>query len=136
VPQTFRFLGVLGKLYVLMENASGLVLVDQHAAHERILFEEMQRRMLSAGVPSQRLLLPLTLQLAPKDADWVERNMELIESAGIVLEGFGSGTFKVDALPVFIKTEDPVQLLHDIIDDLRGTTVQGSKQTIHCANPS
>ena len=127
VPETFRFLGVLGKLYVLMENASGLVLVDQHAAHERILFEEMQRRMEQQGVPSQRLLLPLTLQLGPKDADWVERNMELLERAGIALEGFGAGTFKIDALPIFIKAEDPVQLLHDIIDDLRETTLQGAR---------
>lgn len=127
VPETFRFLGVLGKLFVLMENASGLVLVDQHAAHERILFEEMQRRMETQGVPSQRLLLPLTLRLGPKDSDWVERNLELLERAGITLEGFGGGTFKVDALPTFIKTEDPAQLLHDIIDDLRETTPQGSR---------
>jgi DNA mismatch repair protein MutL len=127
VPETFRFLGVLGKLYVLMENASGLVLVDQHAAHERILFEEMQRRMEEQGVPSQRLLLPLTLQLGPKDADWVERNMELLEQAGIALEGFGAGTFKIDALPVFLKAEDPAQLLHDIIDELRETTLQGAR---------
>jgi DNA mismatch repair protein MutL len=127
VPETFRFLGVLGKLYVLMENASGLVLVDQHAAHERILFEEMQRRMEQQGVPSQRLLLPLTLQLGPKDADWVERNMELLERAGIALEGFGAGTFKIDSLPVFIKAEDPAQLLHDIIDELRETTLQGAR---------
>lgn len=127
VPETFRFLGVLGKLFVLMENASGLVLVDQHAAHERILFEEMQRRMETQGVPSQRLLLPLTLRLGPKDSDWVERNLELLERAGITLEGFGGGTFKVDALPTFIKAEDPAQLLHDIIDDLRETTPQGAR---------
>ena len=127
VPETFRFLGVLGKLFVLMENASGLVLVDQHAAHERILFEEMQRRMEAQGVPSQRLLLPLTLRLAPKDGDWVERNMELLDRAGITLESFGAGTFKVDALPTFLKSEDPVQLLHDIIDDLRETNAQGAR---------
>ncbi|RFC44203.1 MAG: DNA mismatch repair protein MutL [Verrucomicrobia bacterium] len=127
VPETFRFLGVLGKLFVLMENASGLVLVDQHAAHERILFEEMQRRMETQGVPSQRLLLPLTLRLGPKDSDWVERNLDLLERAGITLEGFGGGTFKVDALPTFLKAEDPVQLLHDIIDDLRETTPQGAR---------
>lgn len=127
VPETFRFLGILGKLYVLMENASGLVLVDQHAAHERILFEEMQRRMETQGVPSQRLLLPLTLRLGAKDGDWVERNLELLERAGISLEGFGGGTFKVDALPTFLKAEDPAQLLHDIIDDLRETTPQGAR---------
>ena len=127
VPETFRFLGVLGKLYILMENASGLVLVDQHAAHERILFEEMQRRMETQGVPSQGLLLPITLKLGPKDGDWVERHTELLERAGISLSGFGGGTFKVDALPTFLKAEDPAQLLHDIIDELRETNAQGGR---------
>ncbi len=61
----FRILGVLGRLYILMENADGLVLVDQHAAHERILFEELRRRMETQGVPAQRLLMPVTMQLAP-----------------------------------------------------------------------
>jgi len=127
VPETFRFMGVLGKLYVLMENASGLVLVDQHAAHERILFEQMQSRMEAQGVPCQRLLIPQTLQLAPRDADWVERNLETLERAGISLEPFGAGTFKLDALPTFLKSEDPVQLLHDIIDELRETNSQGAR---------
>ena len=73
--QQFQIIGVLNKLYVLMENADGLVLVDQHAAHERILFEELRRRMEEQGVPSQRLLLPQTFDLPPRDAEWVERNM-------------------------------------------------------------
>src|SRR5262249_17607631 len=54
--QQFEIIGVLSKLYVLMENANGLVLVDQHAAHERVLFEELRRRMEQQGVPSQKLL--------------------------------------------------------------------------------
>lgn len=127
VPETFRFLGVLGKLYVLIENSSGLVLVDQHAAHERILYEEMQRRMETQGVPSQRLLLPITLQLGPRDADWIKRHQEMLERAGISLEEFGGGSFKVDALPTFIRSEDPTQLLHDIIDDLRDTNTQSAR---------
>jgi DNA mismatch repair protein MutL len=127
VPDTFRFLGVLGKLYVLIENSSGLVLVDQHAAHERILYEEMQRRMETQGVPSQRLLLPITLQLGPRDADWITRHQEMLERAGISLEHFGGGSFKVDALPTFIRSEDPTQLLHDIIDDLRDTNTQTAR---------
>ncbi len=127
VKETFRFLGVLGKLYVLMENSSGLVLVDQHAAHERILFEEMQKRMTTQGVPSQRLLLPITLQLGPKDADWIHRNFELLEKAGIGLEPFGAATYKIDALPTFVKTDDPAQLLHDIIDELRDTNASSAK---------
>src|SRR5262249_29560559 len=73
--QQFEIIGVLSKLYVLMENADGLVLVDQHAAHERILFEELRRRMEEQGVPTQKLLLPQTFDVPPRDADWIERNL-------------------------------------------------------------
>ena len=126
-PQDFRILGVLGKLYVLMENASGLVLVDQHAAHERILFEEMLRRMEAQGVPGQRLLLPLTLQVSPRDGDWITRHLDILERAGIGLEPFGAGTFKIDSLPTFLRGSEPTQLLREIIDDLRETSAQSSK---------
>ena len=123
----FKILGVLGKLYVLMENGSGLVLVDQHAAHERILFEEMRRRMEAQGVPSQRLLLALTLPVSPRDGDWLMRHLDLLQRAGIGLEPFGAGTFKIDSLPTFLSSGDPMQLLRDIIDDLRETSAQTSK---------
>jgi len=123
----FKILGVLGKLYVLMENASGLVLVDQHAAHERILFEEMKRRMETQGVPGQRLLLPLTLSVSPRDGDWLARHLDMLQRAGIGLEPFGAGTFKIDSLPTFLRATEPTQLLRDIIDDLRETSSQTSK---------
>ncbi len=123
----FKFIGVLGRLYILMENAGGLVLVDQHAAHERILFEEMRRRMEGQGVPTQRLLLPITLQVAPKDADWLRENLDALSRTGIGLEPFGAGTFKIDALPQFLGASDSPQLLRDIIDELRDTSQQTSK---------
>ena len=127
VGADFRILGVLGKLYILMENSGGLVLVDQHAAHERILFEEMRRRMEEQGVPAQRLLMPMMLQVTPRDADWLVRHVDLLQRAGIGLEPFGSGTFKVDTLPTFLRASDPSQLIREIIDDLRETTAQSSK---------
>jgi DNA mismatch repair protein MutL len=125
--QDFKIIGILGRLYILMENATGLVLVDQHAAHERILFEEMRNRMEGQGVPTQRLLLPITLQVSPKDADWLASNMESLGRTGIGLEPFGAGTFKIDALPQFLAASDPPQLLRDIIDELRETSQQSSK---------
>ncbi len=70
------------------------MLVDQHAAHERILFEEMRRRMEQQGVPTQRLLLPLTLQVTPRDADWLARHLDVLERAGIGLEPFGRSHFQ------------------------------------------
>ncbi|MEQ1860317.1 MAG: DNA mismatch repair endonuclease MutL [Chthoniobacteraceae bacterium] len=125
--ENFKILGVLGKLYVLMENATGLVLVDQHAAHERVLFEEMRRRMETQGVPTQRLLLPLTLEVSPRDTDWITRHLDVLDRAGLGLEPFGEHTFKIDALPTFLRADDPAQLLRDIIDDLRDTTAQNSR---------
>jgi DNA mismatch repair protein MutL len=118
---------VLGRLYVLMENSSGLVLLDQHAAHERILFEQLRKRMESQGVPSQRLLIPLTLQLPPKDADWLAQNTDTLAKMGVAIEPFGPGTFKIDALPQFMKSEEPLGLMRDIIDELRETSASASR---------
>jgi len=123
----FRILGVLGQLYILMENADGLVLVDQHAAHERVLFEELRRRMETQGVPSQRLLMPVTMQLAPRDGDWIAQNLDTLQRMGIGIESFGKGTWKIDALPQFLKGYDPAPLFRDIIDELRETGATSSR---------
>ncbi len=117
--QQFQIIGVLNKLYVLMENADGLVLVDQHAAHERILFEELRRRMEEQGVPTQKLLLPQTFDVPPRDADWIERNLSILQKMGIGIESFGPGTFKIDSLPGFLNVHDPAQFMRKIIDDLK-----------------
>jgi DNA mismatch repair protein MutL len=117
--QQFQIIGVLSKLYVLMENADGLVLVDQHAAHERILFEELRRRMEEQGVPTQKLLLPQTFDVPPRDADWIERNISILQKMGIGIESFGPGTFKIDSLPGFLNISDPAQFMRKVIDDLK-----------------
>jgi len=109
-----------------MENADGLVLVDQHAAHERVLFEELRRRMEEQGVPSQRLLLPQTFDLPPRDAEWVERNAPILQKMGIGIEGFGPNTFKIDSLPVFVSAPDAVQFMQAVIDELRSASQSSS----------
>jgi len=123
----FRILGVLGRLYIVMEREDGLVLVDQHAAHERILFEELRRRMEDAGVPSQRLLMPVTLQLGPRDSDWVAQNLDTLQKMGIGVEAFGAGTWKLDCIPQFVQAVEPQQLLRDVIDELKEASAQSSK---------
>src|ERR1700756_2203367 len=117
--QQFQIIGVLSKLYVLMENADGLVLVDQHAAHERIFFAELRRRMEAQGVPTQKLLLPQTFDVPPRDADWIERNISVLQKMGIGIESFGPDTFKIDSLPGFLNFSDPAQFLRKVIDDLK-----------------
>jgi len=116
--QEFQIIGVLSKLYVLMENADGLVLVDQHAAHERILFEELRRRMEEQGVPTQKLLLPQTFNVPPRDADWIDRNLSVLQRMGIGIESFGPNTFKIDSVPSFLNVSDTAQFMRKVIDDL------------------
>jgi DNA mismatch repair protein MutL len=118
----FQIIGILNKLYVLMENQDGLVLVDQHAAHERILFEELRRRMEEQGVPSQRLLLAQTFELAPRDAEWVERNAATLQKMGIGIEPFGPNAFKIDSLPTFLDVSDPATFMRKVIDGLKSAS--------------
>jgi DNA mismatch repair protein MutL len=126
IARQFQIIGILNKLYVLMENAEGLILVDQHAAHERILFEELRRRMEEQGVPSQRLLIPQTFDLPPRDAEWVERNLSILQKMGIGIEGFGPNTFKIDSLPAFLQTSDPISFMQRVIDDLKSASNSSS----------
>ena len=124
--QQFEIIGVLSKLYVLMENASGLVLVDQHAAHERVLFEELRRRMEEQGVPTQKLLLPQTFDVPPRDADWIEHNLSVLQKMGIGIESFGPDTFKIDSLPSFLDVSDAAQFMRKVIDDLKSASNNAS----------
>lgn len=126
VPEDFRILGVLGKLYILMESSEGLALMDQHAAHERVLFEEMKRRMEQDGVPTQRLLIPATIELPPKDFDLVTQNLEVLGRLGIIAEPFGGNTLKIDSLPAFFKNDDPLAFIYAVIDELRVSSAKMS----------
>jgi DNA mismatch repair protein MutL len=123
----FNILGVLGKLYILMENAEGLVLVDQHAAHELILFEKLRRDMESEGVPTQRLLIPLTVNVTPKDYDWITTNAPTLERMGFALEPFGNSTLKIDGIPQFFRTDDPSVAVRQLVDELRSMTTTTSR---------
>lgn len=122
----FRIIGVLQKLYVLMESKEGLVLMDQHAAHERVNFEKFRRALESGGVPCQRLLMPITLQTTPRDADVLRQNQGALNRLGIEIEPFGPNIFKVEALPAFLKTDDPAAWLDQVIEELSSLTAKAS----------
>jgi DNA mismatch repair protein MutL len=115
-----RIVGVIGKLYVVLESDRGLVLLDQHAAHERVLFEQMLNRVEQAGqAPSQRLLLPETIELSPRDALFLRQQMELLVKLGVGVSEFGERTFLLDALPPFVKASSPKSFVLELIDALK-----------------
>jgi DNA mismatch repair protein MutL len=115
-----RLVGVVGKLYVLLESDRGLVLLDQHAAHERILFEQMLTRLeQNSFAPSQKLLLPETIELPPRDAQFLREQLVVLTKLGVGLGEFGERTFLLDALPPFVKANDPRRFVLDLVDELR-----------------
>ncbi|HOB98423.1 MAG TPA: DNA mismatch repair protein MutL, partial [Verrucomicrobiota bacterium] len=114
-----RFVGVIGHLYVVLESDRGLVLMDQHAAHERVLFEQMLERFEHSNAPSQRLLLPETVELSPRDAAFLREHLATLSRLGVGLSEFGERTFLLDALPPFVRTPDPRQFVLELIDGLK-----------------
>jgi DNA mismatch repair protein MutL len=115
-----RLVGVIGRLYVLLESDRGLVLLDQHAAHERILFEQMLTRLEQNGfAPSQKLLLPETIELPPRDAQFLRDQLAVLTRLGVGLSEFGERTFLLDALPPFVNAADPRRFVFDLVDELR-----------------
>jgi DNA mismatch repair protein MutL len=115
-----RLVGVIGRLYVLLESDRGLVLLDQHAAHERILFEQMLTRLEQNGfAPSQKLLLPETIELPPRDAQFLREQLAVLTRLGVGLNEFGERTFLLDALPPFVNAADPRRFVFDLVDELR-----------------
>jgi len=117
----WRVLGAVGQLYVLIESPEGLVLMDQHAAHERVLFEKMLRELATDSAPSQKLLLPVTLECDARDAVFLQSNLKTLHKLGIGVSEFGERTFLIDSLPPYFALENIQQTFRNIVDELRQT---------------
>jgi DNA mismatch repair protein MutL len=114
-----RLIGVLSCLYLLFESDRGLVVVDQHAAHERVLFEYLMDQALVGMVETQKLLLSETLETGIKDAALLKERLPVFQQLGIGLHEFGEQTFLIDALPPFVKGVSAKQFILDLLDSLR-----------------
>ena len=115
-----RLVGVIGRLYVVLESDRGLVLLDQHAAHERILFEQMLNRLeQKQQADSQKLLLPETVELSARDANFLREQLPDLTRLGVGLSEFGERTFLLDALPPFVKVSDARRFVLELVDELK-----------------
>jgi len=111
------------RTYILAETRDGILIVDQHSAHERILFERLMRAFSQDGLESQRLLFPLTLRLTPAECAQVEALSGLLARAGFEVEGFGSDTVIVHAVPNPHPYFDAERALREMVAEL----TQGSE---------
>ena len=109
-----RVIGQLGATYIVAEGPQGMVLLDQHAAHERVLFEQLLAQREDVGVASQTLLEPVVVELGPEAADLLEEHSEALRQLGFGLEPFGGSALLVRALPTIMADEDPGRVMEDM----------------------
>jgi DNA mismatch repair protein MutL len=119
---SLHVLGVFRKRYLVAEGSHGLVLIDQRAAHQRILFEKLLSSSRDRRPAQQQLLLPATIDLGAEDAKLLQRELEQFQRIGFGIEHFGGNTFLIVAVPAQFPREDVSGMLRDILDELREGT--------------
>jgi DNA mismatch repair protein MutL len=112
-----RAVGQIGAAYLVAEGPDGLYLIDQHAAHERVLFEALMEAHTQGEVESQTLLEPVTVEFTPAQAAILEENLEVLKCLGFEVEPFGQRTYRLRALPNLLTGLVPEQALRSVVED-------------------
>ena len=118
-----RWIGQVGSTYIIAEGPDGLYLIDQHAAHERILYEKMLDQVANGTVVSQALLEPAVVQLPPWQASALEENLPLLTQLGFQIEEFGPSAFRVVAMPVIFEKGSPAAAIAAVVEDIENDDV-------------
>lgn len=108
------------RTFMTFENDQGIVLIDQHSAHERVLYEQFMNMLESGAQPAQRLLFPMTLHLGPAEAEAFERDRDILERLGFEIEGFGGHTLIVRSVPMPHPRFDPERCVRETLASLTG----------------
>ncbi|RFA30462.1 DNA mismatch repair protein MutL [Alkalilimnicola ehrlichii] len=121
-------LAQLHGIYILAQNAEGLVLVDMHAAHERIVYERMKKQLQTDGVASQPLLVPVRVEVSLQEAGAAEEHAEAFSTLGFELDRVGPNVLLVRRVPVLLKDADAEQLVRDMLSDFLANGSSGRLQ--------
>lgn len=122
-----RLVGQIGSVYIIAEGPDGLYLIDQHAAHERILFERLMAQREANTLSSQTLLQPVVVPLPPEQATLLNEQLGILQKFGFEVEPFGPNTFQVRAIPSLFSGSDPAAALRVLVEDFEDdeTPLQG-----------
>lgn len=112
-----RLIGQIGAAYLVAEGPDGLYLVDQHAAHERVLFEKLMAQRERKSIASQALLTPVTVTLPPQSTQLLISQLTVLKYFGFDVEEFGPNTFQIRAMPVLFSGSDPSSALRALVED-------------------
>jgi DNA mismatch repair protein MutL len=115
-----RVVGQVKATYVVAEGPDGMYLLDQHAAHERVLYERMMAQRTGDEAVAQGLLEPASVEVPPQIAALVEENLETLGQLGLEVEPFGKNAFLVRSLPVVLTRADPTEVLVEVAEAIEG----------------
>lgn len=118
IPPLGYAIAQLKGIYILAENAQGLIIVDMHAAHERITYERMKQAYAEQGIRAQPLLVPQTLAVSQKEADYAEAESSTFESLGFELQRVGPESIMVRQIPALLDRSNVEQLVRDVLSDM------------------
>ena len=125
---TYKFIGIIFKTYIILEIGEEMYILDQHAAHERIMYEKVKKNYYSDEVKdSQLLLLPDVITLTHKEMDIAKENIPMFEKAGFTLEEFGENTIKLTGVPTICLDLDTKELFLETLDEIN-TVARTAKQ--------
>lgn len=112
-----RLIGQIGQTYLVAEGPDGLYLIDQHAAHERVLFEKLMAQHDQKKIPSQALLTPVVVHLPPQSYQLLVAQLPTLQHFGFEVEEFGGNSFQVRAIPTLFAGADPASALRALVED-------------------
>lgn len=118
----YKYIGQVFDTYIVIQIKDKMYIIDQHAAHERLLFEQIKEAYYSKDTNSQLLLLPILVELTSKEKQVVDQNFEMFEKSGFILEEFGENTIKISGVPNIGYDIEYKSMFKDIIDDLLGAS--------------
>ncbi|MEG2310920.1 MAG: hypothetical protein RSB76_02915 [Clostridia bacterium] len=118
----YKYIGQVFNTYIIIQIKEKIYIVDQHAAHERLLFEKIKISFYSTDKQSQMLLIPFLVELSQKETQIVKQNIELFAASGFVLEEFGENTIKISGVPNIGYEIEYKSMFKDIIDELLGAS--------------
>lgn len=129
--RNLRVIGNLADSYLLAESADGMVLIDQHAAHERIMFESLLAHAREKDGASQGLLIPITMDVSATDANLLHAYKDDLEKLGFEIGHFGGNTFVINGIPPHFPQENVVGVLNDVLGDLRDSPLRARRADEH-----
>lgn len=115
---TLRVIGQFKRQYIVCEDKNGLVIIDQHAAHERIGFEQLRRQYHRGGTETQSLLFGQRIELDAVRAEGLEEHLDFFENAGFEVDHFGGSSYAIKSVPAMLEGADHEQLIKDAVDEL------------------